>query len=386
MSDGRGLGRVCLHLLVCSDFVAAAILFPLGIGARGQAPIMSASGDAQAASSQAGDGGLAAAATKTAKTESSEQPDALLPEAKSLLQKGMLSDAERALRQYLVQRPDSAEAHYLLGYLLFKGAEASNLLRGPAEGAKVQDPNGVDFLNFREVKARASLVQYTEGAKYQDPGASDLKIVGLDYLVLGYFENAEKWLALSLELDPGDSEAWLYLGRTRFDEHKFKEAVSALEQCLKLDSKNGKAEDNLGLSYAAVGRQEEAIAAYRNAIALLTETATKYAGPYLDLGTLLLEQDRPEEALPFLRQAVEISPQWSRMHEQLGKAYLRLNQLKDAQSALEKAVELSPNEFSPHYLLGQVYQKEGLSEKARVQFDQANVLQGTHSSPTAVRP
>jgi Flp pilus assembly protein TadD len=53
---------------------------------------------------------------------------------------------------------------------------------------------------------------------------------------------------------------------------------------------------------------------------------------------------------------------------------------------LEKAVELSPNEFSPHYMLGQVYQKEGLSEKARVQFDQANVLQGTHSSPRAPRP
>jgi Flp pilus assembly protein TadD len=383
MSDGRGLRRFCSRLLVCSDFVAAAILFPFGTAVRGQAPFVSASGEAQAASSQGGDGGLA---SKTAKTESSEQRDALLLEAKSLLQKGLLSDAERALRQYLVQRPDSAEAHYLLGYLLFKETEASNLLRGPAEGAKVQDPNGLDFLNFREVKARASLAQYTEGAKYQDPSAADLKIVGLDYLVLGYFENAEKWLALSVELDPGDSEAWLYLGRTRFNEHKSKEAISAFEQCLKLDPKNGKAEDNLGLSYAALGRKEEAITAYRNAIALLTETATKYAGPYLDLGTLLLEQDRPEEALLFLRQAVEISPEWSHMHEQLGKAYLRLDQLKNAQSALEKAVELSPNESSLHYMLGRVYQKEGLSEKARVQFDQANVLQGTHSSPRAVRP
>jgi Flp pilus assembly protein TadD len=379
MSDRRGLGRVCLHLLVCSDFVAAAILVPFGTAARGQAPYVSASGDAQAASSQT-------AATETAKPQSSVLPDALLPEAKSLLQKGMLSDAERAVRQYLVQRPDSAEAHYLLGYLLFKGTDASNLLRGPAEGAKVQDPKALDFFNFREVKARASLAQYTEGAKYQDPGASDLKIVGLDYLVLGYFENAEKWLALSLELDPGDSEAWLYLGRTRFDEQKFKEAISALEQCLKLDPKNGKAEDNLGLSYAAVDRKEEAITAYRNAIALLTETATKYAGPYLDLGTLLLEQDRPEEALPFLQQAVEISPEWSRMHAQLGKAYWRLNQLKNAQGALEKAVELSPDDSSLHYMLGRVYQKEGLSREARVQFDQATVLQGTHSSPRAVRP
>jgi Flp pilus assembly protein TadD len=385
MPNRRGLRRVCLHLLVYSDFFAAGILFPFGAAARGQAPVVSASGGAQEASSQAGDGGLAAA-TKTAKTQSSEQPDAPLAEAKSLLQKGMLSDAERAVRQYLVQRPDSAEAHYLLGYLLFKGTDASNLLRGPAEGAKVQDPKALDFLNFREVKARASLAQYTEGAKYQDPGAPDLKIVGLDYLVLGYFENAEKWLAMSLELDPGDSEAWLYLGRTRYNEHKFKEAISAFEQCLKLDAKNGKAEDNLGLSYAAVDRKEEAITAYRNAIALLTETATKYAGPYLDLGTLLLEQDRPEEALPFLQQAVEISPEWSHMHAQLGKAYLRLNQVKNAQSALEKAVELSPNDSSLHYMLGRVYQKEGLSKEARVQFDQAAVLQGTHSSPTADRP
>src|SRR5207253_6310161 len=58
-----------------------------------------------------------------------------------------------------------------------------------------------------------------------------------------------------------------YLGRAKYNENRFAEAVNAFQQCLTLDSKNVKAEDNLGLSYAGLDRNEEAIVAYKNAIA-----------------------------------------------------------------------------------------------------------------------
>src|SRR5438445_9061956 len=58
-------------------------------------------------------------------------------------------------------------------------------------------------------------------------------------------------------------------------------------KCLKLDPKNVKAEDNLGLSYAALGHTEDAIAAYRQAMAWQEHELKKEPGPFIDFGILL---------------------------------------------------------------------------------------------------
>src|SRR5579859_1719199 len=47
-------------------------------------------------------------------------PSATLADAKSLLQKGLVRQAEKATRQFLYQHADSAEGHYLLGHVLFE--------------------------------------------------------------------------------------------------------------------------------------------------------------------------------------------------------------------------------------------------------------------------
>src|SRR5438105_15155245 len=106
--------------------------------------------------------------------------------------------------------------------------------------------------------AKASLEEFTAGAKYRTPSAADLKIVALDYVLLVDYPDADKWLTKMLEWAPDDSEGWYYLGRTKYNENRFAEAIRAFQQCLKLDPQNVKAEDNPGLSLAGLGRNEEA--------------------------------------------------------------------------------------------------------------------------------
>src|SRR5256886_16087693 len=105
----------------------------------------------------------------------------------------------------------------------------------------------------RDEKAKASLAESTAGAKYSAPIAADLKVVAFDYVLLGDYLDADKWLTKMLEWTPDDAQGWYYLGRTKYSENRFAEAISAFEQCLKVDPKNVKAEDNLGLSYE-IGR------------------------------------------------------------------------------------------------------------------------------------
>lgn len=264
---------------------------------------------------------------------------------------GNLPEAEQQARAYVQSHGDSADAHFLLGYILFE-----------------------------EQRAKDSLAEYTEGAKYKKPSAYDLETVGGDYVLLKDYPDADKWFTKSAEWNPGNFRVLYYLARTKYNENRFDEAVSLFQQCLKLDSRSVKAEDNLGLSYQGLNRNEEAIAAFRTAISWQADAAEKDANPYLDLGSLLVDLDRTAEALPLLQLAAQLSPQDMRMHRALGKAYLRLNELEKAQAELERSAALAPQDAPIHFMLAQLYRKRGLTDKELAETARYRQLTASHST------
>ena len=273
----------------------------------------------------------------------------LLQRAATALQANKLVEAETNARALLIKEPTSAEAHFLLGAIL-----------------------------FRQGRAAESLAEYTEGARHRDPEARDLKIVALDYVLLNNYLDADKWLSKALAWNPNDAEAWYYLGRTKYCENRFEEAIAAFERCLQLDNKNIKAKANLGLSLAGLGKFAEAEAAYREAIAWQADLTVKVAEPYIDLGALFLDQGQTDEAIVVLKQAQAIAPEEPRVPELLGKAWSRQNKFEEARTQLEKAVKLTPGSAADHYLLGQVYLKLGMREKAKSELDLAAKLSTSH--------
>jgi Flp pilus assembly protein TadD len=315
------------------------------------------------------------------------QLDAPLAEAKSLLDSGRTTDADRTVREYLETHRNSADAHFLRGYILFRQIQTNAVTVGSAHPESYRDPElAVPDANFKDAAAKASLAEFTEGAKYRVPSGFDLKIVALDYILLADYVDADEWLTRSLQQNPKDSDGWYWLGRTKYNENRFEEAVQSFQEFLKLEPKSVKAEDNLGLSYAGLGQTDAAIAAYQTAIAWQSEAEVKNPGPYLDLGILLMEQNRAQEAVPYFLQAINIAPKESRLHEELGQAYSRLDQLAKAQAELETAVSLSPLNSRLHYLLGRAYTKEGLKEKANAEFERSESLKSAQSSPSPAHP
>lgn len=304
----------------------------------------------------------------------SQEPPELL-QAKSLTAHGDLNQAETGVRAFLQSQGGSAEGHFLLGYILFLEIQG----RAGAKSAMYYQPSPA-LAKFRDDRARASLAEFTEGAKYAKPSEFDLKIVAFDYVLLNDPADADKWLSRAVEWNPKDADAWYNLARTKYTENRFEEAIRAFQECLKLDPKNVKAEDNLGLSYYGLGRADDALAAYNAAIEWQTNATEKDPEPFIDLGTLYLEQNRPADALPYLREATQIAPEDAKGHEKLGKAFSQLDKFPEAQTELEKAVALAPDVASLHYMLGQVYRKEGMNDKAKGEFDKTAALNGTHSS------
>ncbi len=272
--------------------------------------------------------------------------DALVYQAKALVHSQNFRASEGALRRYVALHTDSNEALYLLGFVL-----------------------------HRENKASESLEIYTRAAALKTPTADDLKIVGLDYVLLNDYADAIKWLEKAVELDPKNKDAWYYLGRAYFTRSLLSESRRAFLAALDLDPHDARAENNLGLILESEAKPNEALEAYRKAIQWQEGSPHRSEQPYLNLGNLLLELDRAGESIAPLEKAVELGPDNASCHLKLGTAYLRTNQLPGAQRELEKAEQLEPENAVIHYQLARFYKQIHQMNKAKIEFQRTEELQ-----------
>lgn len=288
---------------------------------------------------------------------SSDLTEPVLEEARSQAKRKDFAQAEQTVRIYLKKQPDSAQGHFLLGYIL-----------------------------NAERKPKRSLVEYTVGAQFHPPSADDLVVVATDYIYLRDYADADKWLTLATQWKPDSALDWYLLGRTKYNENRFQEAVKAFDRCLQLDPGNVRAENNLGLSYEGLEDNKDAYSAYRTAIQWQSNSSHPYPQPYLNLGILLARDGHTEQALPYLQKSVELAPQNPKVHEQLGRAYEKVQMLGKAQSELEKAIAIAPDISALHFQLGRIYHKEKKNDLARKEFARCAVLNKTNSTDADETP
>jgi len=293
-------------------------------------------------------GSAVCAAQTIAPGEESASP---LAQAQAELEHGRYAEAEKILRERLAGHASEVEARYLLAYAL-----------------------------FRENKPADSLKEYTEAARQRAPRAKELETVALDYVLLNDYDDAEHWARYSLSLDAHNAEAWYEFARIEYTLNGFQAAVDAFQRALELDPVSVKAEDNLGLALEGLNRTDEALAAFRKAIAMQASSQHPSEQPLLNLAKLLIDRNHLDEALPLLQQAAHMAPGDWKILAQLGRLYSERGELSAAREALEQAVAIEPKEASLHYQLGRVYKNSGATEKANREFATTKDLLGTPSS------
>lgn len=276
---------------------------------------------------------------------------ALLMQGKSLLHTSKPERAETALRSSIQMVPRAAEAFYLLGHLL-------------------QQQN----------RAKESLELYTRAAALHPPTGEDLRIVGLDYVLLGSYRDALYWLQRAVAFSPEDAEAWYDLGRVQMHDGRFAEAATAFEKSLGIQPRSAKAEDNLGVCLEAQNQPDAALAAYARAVAVAQSEPNPSEQPYLDYGKLLNTRNGFQQALPLLKRATELNPKNSSAFAELSRAYSGLGAPDDARSAMERAVSLDRTNSRLHYQLARLYRAAGMPAQASREFDLSAKLYGQKSA------
>jgi tetratricopeptide (TPR) repeat protein len=81
-------------------------------------------------------------------------------------------------------------------------------------------------------------------------------------------------------------------------------------------------------------------------------------------GMVLLQMDKPIEALEYLKKATELSPNVPDYHNGLGYTFFFLNKFDESIDEFNKAISLDPGHFDAHTGLCIAYTKNNNKEKA----------------------
>jgi tetratricopeptide (TPR) repeat protein len=188
--------------------------------------------------------------------------------------------------------------------------------------------------------------------------------LAMSYVVLGRRDWARPELQKLCQSAPRNPLYLYWTARLDYDDGKYATAVDGLLQATSLDPRFVKAHDNLGLSYEALGRYDDAIHSYQEAVRLNREVAAHSPWPPLNLGLLLSRLDRLDEAEPLFRESVRLDPRFPQGHYQLGATLEKKGRADEAVKELEEAARLDASYAEPHYALARLYRRQGDAEKA----------------------
>jgi tetratricopeptide (TPR) repeat protein len=144
--------------------------------------------------------------------------------------------------------------------------------------------------------------------------------------------------------------------------------IAALKEAIQRNPNDGAAYRKLGIAYAGLGQNKEAVAVFKMAIKISPELLD--AQGYLHLGHAYLELGKNSEALKAFKQAVYLvreqaldaegkakpnTPTPVELHYSLSLAHYRLGHYEEAIAELKDVIELDPKLAEAYYALAIAY-------------------------------
>jgi len=179
----------------------------------------------------------------------------------------------------------------------------------------------------------------------------------------GDFQLAEKEWLQAEKIAPDYPILLDNLGALYTRQHRYDEAVDALQRCLQRSPDDVDAHVNLGQVYAQTGQAQSAEEELRAAVDLapLSVRARTVLGEFYFARGLY-----PDAAEQFGRSIASIPTPKAYLGE--GLAYFQMHQPGLAESDFKKAAALDPHDSRPHFVLGYFYGEMGRTDEALKEY------------------
>ena len=238
---------------------------------------------------------------------------------------------------------------------------------------------------------------YKNIIKYSPDSFQAHNNLGLEYEYLGQFDQAKSEYARALEIKPDLIEAHANMANLYFKLKFYAEAKTEYELLEKtnLGSKAAEVQNNLGNIYEALGKPEEALVKYNQALRLdasLRFTHFNLARIYFSKGKIDLAAQEildslgiPEALKPnsrsvimgFIKNTYHVDNA-AEFYNNLGISLAKNNLLPDAISAFNLSIELNPRFTDCYFNQGLAYLYMGMKSEARFALKQALKIDPNH--------
>ncbi|WP_175728579.1 tetratricopeptide repeat protein [Burkholderia ambifaria] len=169
-----------------------------------------------------------------------------------------------------------------------------------------------------------------------------------------------------LHAQPGQPDAMHFLGLLACQLKQYDAGLALMERSL-AERPDASYFNNLGNMLRECGRLDDAIAHYRRAVALRPD----YPEAHNNLGNALRDARDPAEAMQSCSRAIELRPGYAEAYNNLGNVLQDLGELDAAAASYGKAIAFHPAYAEAHSNLGNVLRTQERHADAIVQYRRA---------------
>jgi type IV pilus assembly protein PilF len=190
--------------------------------------------------------------------------------------------------------------------------------------------------------------------------------LGLSYLNENSTQPAFLEFQKAIDMNPDDKLSHYGLGHIYFTQKKYQESLREFERVVKIDPDYSEAYNYSGTVYEAMGDLTEALKSYQKALKNKLYQTPQFV--HYNIAGIYFKQQKFQEAIRELQEAVHIDPGYAQGFRSLGEIYLKIDDIKSALDSFEESAKLFPEDPFTHFKMGEIYWRTKTFQKAEIEF------------------